>query len=86
MPEQLDLLSTIDEPADPTHDTVTDALLAAGWTGDPGLLVNRRVMWTLRVNGDSQLTGPGGWTTTFLCGVPTSVVVAACLAAAGAQP
>ena len=76
--QQLDLLALTPEPI---AQSITSALAAAGWVRGPGPLVKDGVMWAPKPGGDSQLTGPGGWTTTFILGVPSAVVIAACLAA-----
>lgn len=64
---------------------IAEALEGAGWTGDPGnplgRLTSTGATWAITNDcGDSQL-GTDAWTIAFDSGVPTTVVVATCLAA-----
>lgn len=71
--------------------TITAALEAAGWTDAdhaPGLLPKLRhssgpVLTVLTDNGGCALELRDGLSMTFLSGLPTAVVIAACLAASG---
>jgi hypothetical protein len=79
-----------DGPSDAwrTRLDVTEALEAAGWTGDDAnplelLRSGNGAVWALHNDAcDSSLTGPGGWTVEFPGDTPDAVIVAACLAAA----
>ena len=71
--------------------TITAALEAAGWTDQdpaPGLLPKLRhssgpVLTVVTDNGGCALELGDGLSMTFLSGLPTAVVIAACLAASG---
>ncbi|MGW7100457.1 hypothetical protein [Streptomyces sp. NPDC054838] len=71
-----------------TRLNVTEALEAAGWTGDDAnplelLRSGNGATWALHNDAcDSSLTGPGRWTVEFPSDTPDAVIVAACLAAA----
>ncbi|MFG2359347.1 hypothetical protein [Streptomyces sp. NPDC048521] len=67
---------------------VTEALEAAGWTGDESRTVLRKngALWALtNETGESGLDCPNGAVIEFPSNTPTVVIIAACLAAAETQ-
>jgi hypothetical protein len=84
-PPRLHLIINAPEPGEWfDRQDVTEALEAAGWTGEPGLLRKNGAVWALSNEANDSFLSVGGWTVEFPGDTPTVVVVAACLAAAAA--
>lgn len=65
---------------------LVEALEAEGWTGDAdnplGLLRKNGAVVAVLGSGDTALSGPAHWTTSFPSDAPDDVILAACRAAA----